>query len=128
MAEQSVVFNNNFRKNPEEFQSFLVFNLMNDDGETFDQEVAVSCGEDIEDYMKSFFKKQWKDLLPEYMEDVRIVDGTLEGIHLKGKKEEGRFSTYMLNGYTRSTFIVNEKVLQDANKEKLLKIGKIVLG
>ena len=127
MAEQSVVFNNNFRENPKEFQAFLVFNLMNDDGENFDQEVAVSCGEDIEDCMKSYFKKQWKDLLPEYMQDVRIVDGTLEGIHLEGKKEEGRFSTFMLNGYTRNTFIVNEKVLQDVNKEKMLQIRKIVL-
>ena len=128
MAEQSVVFNQVIRGNPKEFEAFLVFNLMDDDGETFDQEVAISCGEDIEDYMKSFFKKQWKDLLPEHMHDVRVVDGTLEGIHMEGKKEEGRFSTYLLNGYSRNTFTVNEKVLQDANKEKMKEIRKIVLS
>lgn len=127
MAEQSVVFNQSI-KNKDEFEAFLVFSFMDDDGHEFEEEVPFSCGEDLEDHMKSFFNKKWKDLLPEYMQNVRVVDCTVEGIHMKGKQEKGRFATHLTNNYKRNTFIVNEKALINESAEKLLKIRKIVLS
>lgn len=127
MAEHSVIFNQNYLSDKKEFESFLVFTVVDIEGNYEEVEVPVSCGEDIELRMSLYFNKNYSKLFLDIFNVRDIVEISFEGISMRGVSDKGRFSTYLTNNYKKNTVIVNERVITDVNKDKLLKIRDIIL-
>ncbi|GAB6558032.1 hypothetical protein bcgnr5378_06970 [Bacillus cereus] len=106
----------------------LIFGVLMDNHH-FQQEVAISCGEDMEEYMQMYFKKDWAGLFSEYFINVRdIYDVSFEGIHMSATETEKNHSTniQLLNNQRRASVKFDRNTLVDDNAEKIKKIREII--
>ncbi|EOP49358.1 hypothetical protein IKQ_05175 [Bacillus cereus VDM053] len=107
-----------------EIKTFMVFLVATMD-DHFEVEVVVSCGEDIEYYMKLYFEKNWDELF----EDTRYVcDASFEGIQMVAKDKEDKNACYIeaMNSRSRASIGIDREVLKDSNIDKLTRIKEII--
>jgi hypothetical protein len=99
--------------------------------DSFDEDVLVSCGEDIEEVMKLYFIKDWKTLFYDYNEKYAswykdITDVAFEGIYITAK-EEGKGHIYtMISNSSKVTVAVDLESMGDKNAVKINEIRSIL--
>ncbi|MDA1834815.1 hypothetical protein PDL04_25490 [Bacillus cereus group sp. BY142LC] len=119
MKENSVKLNNVI--------GWMIFNIVTMD-DSFVEEIEVSCGEDIESFMKMYLDENWNGLfeMKSYIRDV--CDASFQGIQLKASDTEEKHVCYvdLLNGARRSSVVIDRKVLGDINADKIKSIREII--
>jgi hypothetical protein len=112
------------------FKIRMSFNIMTWE-DSFDDDVLVSCGEDIEEIMKLYFNKDWKTLFHDYNNKFAswykdITDVAFDGIYLTAK-EEGKGHIYtMIGSSPKVTVAVDLESMGDKNATKINEIRKIL--
>ena len=96
------------------WMSFLVATM----DDNFQTEIEVSCGEDIENYMKLYFEGNWEELFEDsnISRPKDVCDASFQGIQMLAKDTDNIHSCYIeaLNGgYQRASFSINKKALND---------------
>jgi hypothetical protein len=100
--------------------------------DSFDEDVFVGCGEDIEEVMKLYFNKDWKALFYDcnggnsssWYRDV--CDVAFDGVYITAK-EEGKGHVYtMIGSSPKVTVSVNLESMGDKNATKIDEIRKIL--
>ncbi|EJS13426.1 MULTISPECIES: hypothetical protein [Bacillus] len=107
-----------------EIRAYMIFLVATMDDQ-FEVELSVSCGEDIEYYMKLYLKEMWKELF----EDTKYVcDASFEGIQMVAKDKEDKHSCYIetMNTRRRASISIDRETLQDNNLDKLNRIKEII--
>lgn len=119
MKENSVKLNN--------ITAWMIFNVFTMD-DSFIEEIEVSCGEDIESFMKMYLNEHWNELFEtkSYLRD--ICDASFQGIQLKAsdEKEQHVCCVDLLNGARHSSVVIDMKALGDVNTDKIKKIREII--
>ncbi|MFL0405712.1 hypothetical protein ACH0BP_29505 [Bacillus nitratireducens] len=115
MKENSVKLNN--------ITAWMIFNVFTMD-DSFIEEVEVSCGEDIESFMKMYLNELFET--KSYLRD--IYDASFQGIQLKAsdEKEQHVCCVDLLNGARHSSVVIDMKVLGDVNADKIKKIRESI--
>ncbi|MFE9082211.1 hypothetical protein [Bacillus mobilis] len=104
------------------WMSFLVATM----DDNFQIEIEVSCGEDIENYMKLYFAENWEELFEDsnISRPEEVCDASFQGIQMSAQDVDNKHACYIeaLNGYRRSSFSINKESL---NKDSISKIERI---
>lgn len=111
--------------NLNEVKANMLFLVMTMDDQ-FEVEIDISCGEDIENYMKLYLEQNWKELF----ENTRYVcDASFQGIQMLAKDTENNHACYIeaLNTRRRASIGIDREVLNDNNLDKLKRIKEIIL-
>lgn len=119
-----------FRRNMKErtLESYLVLQCMDSEGLEFEKELSFTCGEDLQNYMVSIFKKDYTSLFEphELPRNTRITECNIKGISVKGKSSEGSFAVHILDGYSQGSCGINENILNEKNAQKMKEIEAII--
>jgi hypothetical protein len=107
------------------FKTTLVFAIQ-DWNSYFEQEVEIGCGEDLSDFMKHYFKKDWKELFHgQFFDHKDVVDAEFKGIRIHAKDEKGSF-WYEMESRERAMITINNEVLNDENANKIKQIRELI--
>ncbi|WP_124115376.1 hypothetical protein [Paenibacillus xylanexedens] len=105
--------------------SYLVFDVF---GEDWDETtyVKVSCGEDIESYLKCYELKQWTELFDDQHSWYSIESVEFKGFQMQCEDDEGnKFRAGNdLGGYGHAT--LNTTAIEARNAQKLESIRQIL--
>ncbi|MGE6619465.1 hypothetical protein [Bacillus mycoides] len=110
--------------NLNEVRAIMVFLVMTMDDQ-FEVEFDVSCGEDIENYMKLYLEQHWKELF----ENTRYVcDASFQGIQMLARDKEKKHSCFVevMNTRRRANISINRETLKDNNLDKINRIKEII--
>lgn len=109
----------------------MSFNVMTWE-DSFEHDIEVGCGEDIEEVMKSYFEKDWGNLFEDsngrsnsWIKE--ITDVSFEGIYIVAQEVgKGHVYTMIMNRSIRSTVTMDIDKLGDKNAEKIKQIRDIL--
>jgi hypothetical protein len=99
--------------------------------DSFDEDVLVSCAEDIEEVMKLYFNKEWKALFHDWNDKTSgwykdITDVLFDGIYITAK-EEGKGHIYtMIGSSPKVTVAFDLDSMRDKNATKINEIRSII--
>ncbi|MED3539313.1 hypothetical protein ABEX53_29520 [Bacillus toyonensis] len=107
-----------------EINAYMVFLAVTMDDQ-FEVELSVSCGEDLENYMKLYLEQNWKELF----ENTRYVcDASFHGIQMLARDKENKHSCFVeaMNTRRRASISIDRETLSDNNLDKLNRIKEII--
>jgi len=121
---QRIEFENEWKVR--EVKSYLIIQYCDGEGYVHDKELELSHGEDLQGYITAVTEKDYESIFEEYELYDGITEVLFNGIKVRGRNEKGSMY-YQLNGSQRNGHIqVDNKVINDSNKEKMDKIQEIL--
>ncbi|MDC2863772.1 hypothetical protein [Bacillus sp. BP-3] len=115
--------------NLNDIKAWMVFLVVTMEDQ-YEIEVEVSCGEDIENYMKLYLEQNWKELFEYSNFNSRdVCDASFQGIQMLAEDKVNNHSCYIeaINGGRRRANIkIDREILKDNNKDKLNRIKEII--
>lgn len=116
---------NQFYFDKSNIKSYLLINVQ-DWNDYFEHELPMSCGEDLEYYMKLYFKKNWGEMFEgSHVDPKDVCDVEIVGIRTFAKNDKGYFE-HRMECSERAELGVNLDIMGDENANKINEIRKII--
>ncbi|MFC5775132.1 hypothetical protein [Ectobacillus antri] len=108
-----------------QFKTVMLFHVIEMENE-YEYEQQVGCNEDMEEFMKLYFDKNWKEFFMDtYVDHRKVCDVGFNGLLIVAKNEMG-VVRYQMDRSERLAVTFNHEVLGDENATKIKKIREII--